>query len=103
MATPTVPTADEVAARLNVQAADLAGFYDAAVEQQGSECFVQSYSFGLREALIRRVANLWVSKSHTLGVLDTGNEGFGVSYVPRYDPIIDSLELPHRRETVVVA
>jgi hypothetical protein len=66
------------------------------------ECITDPYTADLAEALIRRVANLWASKAHTLGVLNTGTD-FGVAYVPRYDPIFDDLEGPYRVKRTVVA
>lgn len=91
--TATRPTLDEVAARLGVDPSDvdLAGMYDAAMGQQNNHCTVDPYTPELAEAFYRRVANLWTSKAHTLGVLDTGSE-YGVQYVPRYDPMVDQLE-----------
>ena len=92
-----VPTLDEVAGRLGVDPADpaLGSCYAAAVEQQQQHCDTSTYTDSLAEALYRRAANLWASKAHLLGVLDTGFE-FGVQYVPRYDPVVDQLEGPWR-------
>lgn len=97
----TIPTLQDCAARLNVDAPALAPFYDAAVRQQCEACTFQ-VSPGdpaLAEALHRRVANLWASKAHTLGVLDTGSD-LGVQYVPQYDPVIDALER-HARQIAI--
>ena len=91
------PTVAEVAARiLGADETALLPLYEAAWAQQCHYCCVDPYHPDLAEALHRRVANLWASKAHTLGVLDTGND-FGVQYVPRYDPTVEALEGPHRR------
>ena len=91
------PTVAEVAARiLGADETALLPLYEAAWAQQCHYCCVDPYHPDLAEALHRRVANLWASKAHTLGVLDTGND-FGVQYVPRYDPMVEALEGPHRR------
>lgn len=73
-----------------------AKIYAAAVRQQAEACIVDPDDPALAEALYRRVANLWASKAHTLGVLNTGFE-LGVQYVPNYDPIVDQLERHARR------
>lgn len=94
-----VPTAVECAARYGIGAADTElfdGMYRAAVEHQAQYCDVDVYSDGLAEALYRRVGNLWASKAHTLGIMDTGLDGM-ITYVPRYDPVVDGLEGPWRR------
>jgi hypothetical protein len=92
-----VPTLVEVAARLGVPAddPDLGLMYAAAVEAQAAYCLIEVYTDGLAEALYRRAANLWASRTHTLGILDTGLD-VGVGYVPRYDPVLDALEGPWR-------
>ena len=91
------PTLAQVVARIPGGTEDaVRPLYDAAWAQQCHYCCVDPYHPDLAEALIRRVANLWASKAHTLGVLDTGTE-FGVQYVPRYDPVVDALEGPHRK------
>jgi len=92
------PTVDEICARLSVPAGNpmVAEMRLAAIGQQDSDCLTDPFTDQLREALFRRTANLWASKAHTLGILDTGLD-LGVAYVPRYDPVIDSLEGPFRR------
>ena len=91
------PTLAQVVARIPGGTEDaVRPLYDAAWAQQCHYCCVDPYHPDLAEALIRRVANLWASKAHTLGVLDTGND-FGVQYTPRYDPMIENLEGPHRK------
>lgn len=98
------PTLQESADRLQADETDpiFASCYQAAVASQDADCEVSAYDARLREALERRVANLWTSKAHTMGVLDTGSD-FGVSYVPQYDPVVDALERPYRLTTTVVA
>ena len=91
-----VPTVDEVAARLGTTSEAIAGFYGAAVSQQEDDCYTDAYTAALAEALYRRTANLWGSKAHTLGVLDTGAD-FGVSFVPQYDSTVENLEGTRRR------
>jgi hypothetical protein len=94
------PTLAEVAARIpGGDPGQVRPLYDAAWEQQCHHCYTNPYHPDLAEALHRRVANLWASKGHTLGVLDTGTD-FGVQFVPRYDPVIEALEGPHRRMVV---
>ena len=90
------PTPTDVAARIvGADAQTILPLYEAAWAQQCHYCCTDPYHPDLAEALHRRVANLWSSKAHTLGVLDTGND-FGVQYVPRYDPMVEALEGPHR-------
>ena len=101
---PAPPTLAEAAARLRADDTDpvFVACYESAVAQQATVCDVSAYNAALFEACHRRIANLWASKSHTLGVLDTGTD-FGVQYVPQYDPMLDALERPYRYETTVVA
>ena len=98
------PTLQESADRLGVDDTDLVfrSCYEAAVLSQDMDCHTLTRDARLNEALERRVANLWASKAHTLGVLDTGAD-FGASYVPQYDPVVDGLERPYRKTTTVVA
>lgn len=100
----TPPTLQESADRLRVDETDpvFVSCYQAALASQQQDCRTDEYDARLREAMERRVANLWASKAHTLGVLDTGSD-YGVSYVPQYDPVVDSLERPHRHAPTVVA
>lgn len=102
--TAPVPSITEAADRLQADELDLTFVhcYEAAVASQSEDCDVTVYGWRLAEALHRRVANLWASKAHTLGVMDTGPD-FGVSYVPQYDPVVDGLERPFRLTTTVVA
>ena len=98
------PTLQESATRLGADVSDpvFVSCFEAAVLSQDMDCNTLTYDERLREALVRRVANLWASKAHTLGVLDTGAD-FGVSYVPQYDPVVDNLEAPYRKSVTVVA
>lgn len=91
-----VPTVAQVAARFGVPTDQIEGFYGAAVSQQEDECYTDNYSPALAEALYRRVGNLWGSKAHTMGILDTGAD-YGVQYVPQYDSTIENLEGTRRR------
>lgn len=98
------PTLQESADRLQADPSDpvFSSCHAAAILSQDMDCHTLTYDSRLREALERRVANLWASKAHTLGVLDTGAD-FGASYVPQYDPVVDGLERPYRKTTTVVA
>lgn len=78
---------------------DLHAMYNAAIEQQCAACYTDPYTVALGEALIRRVANLWSTRAHTLGVMDTGFD-LGVQYTPIFDPTIDALERPFRKIAV---
>lgn len=100
----TVPTLAEAAARLKADESDavFVSCYSAAIAKQGEDCDVSMYTETLREAAFRRVANLWASRAHTLGVLDTGSD-YGLQYVPRYDPVLDDLERPYRHAPTVLA
>ena len=92
----TAPTLAEVVARIPGGSEDaVRPLYDAALAQQCHYCCISPYHPDLAEALQRRVANLWASRGHTNGVLDTGTD-LGVQYLPRWDPMVETLEGPHR-------
>jgi hypothetical protein len=76
--------------------------YGAALAGQAADCTtVDPDDDRMGEALLRRVGNLWASKAHTLGVLDTGFGELGVQFVPSSDPVVDQLE--HHVRTIAVA
>jgi hypothetical protein len=91
------PTVAEVAGRIvGADEQTILPLYEAAWHQQCELCCVDPYSPDLAEALHRRVGDLWASKAHTFGVLDTGSD-FGVQTTPYFNSEIERLEGPHRK------
>ncbi len=94
--TTTVPTVEEVAARLNKAASAIVGAYDAEVSDQARRCSVDPYNAALAQALVRRVQRSLAMQNLPLGVtLDENAVRVGST-----DPEVRRLEGPYRRYAV---
>lgn len=91
-----VPTLGDVETRYPQWAGDtdLPELLAAALDQQAQRCDVATYTTDLREAALRRVANMKASRAHTLGTISTPD--YGVQYLPQRDAETDRLEGDYR-------
>lgn len=92
----SVPTVTDVETRYPQWAGDtdLPDLLLAAIDQQAQRCDATTFTVDLREAVLRRVANMKAARAHTLGTINTPD--YGVQYLPQRDAETDRLEQDYR-------
>ena len=93
------PTLEAVAARIGGDPSSVVvqAIYDATMShvRESGRFVCDPWTPAHTEYVYRIAGNLWASKAHTLGVVDTGGD-VGPVLTPRYDPVADRLMSPYR-------
>lgn len=95
-----LPTAEDVAAYLQLAAPDAATLAEigvslqVAIEQQAARCDVADYTMSLWQACRRRAARDLAARGAVLGLVDVGD--LGAVRMSSWDAHIEALEGPYR-------